>query len=180
MTTHSVAELKDISEGAIVTVCGLVTAVRQIVTKSGKMLKVGTVEDLTGKVDFVAYSETLEKFGSFLEPESKIIIGGKIQHRGDDEILISIIINDVSRVENCNLVNVFLNPDTPFEEIIALKDYLISHKGSDPVVFNVKNNDSMMKIVTASSFWVRADNEVQNVIKNHFKSDIELQSLDNV
>ncbi len=180
LTTHNISELKEIQEGAVITVCGLITGVKQIITKSNKMLKVGTVEDLTGKVDFVAYSEILEKFSSFLEPESKVIISGKIQRRGDDESLTSIIINNVSKVENCNIINIYLNRETRFEEIMALKDVLIDHKGSDPVIFNVKNNGSMLKILTSSSFWVRADNDIENLVKNHFKFDIQIQSLDSV
>ncbi len=178
LTTHNIAELKEIKEGAIVTVCGLITGVRQVFTKSNKMLKVGTVEDLTGNVDFVAYSEILDKYGSFLEPESKVIIGGKIQLRGDDESQVSIIINEVSKVENCNIVNIYLNQETRFEEMMALKDILTSHKGNDPVVFNVKNNGSMLKILAASNYWVRADSEIENLVKNHFKSDIQICSLD--
>ena len=180
LTTHSISELKELPENAVVTVCGLVTSVRQIFTKSGKMLKVGILEDLTGKVDFVAYSDMLEKFGTCLEPESKIIIGGKIQHRGDDETVINIVINDVSMVENCNIVNIYMNQKIRFQEMMALKDFLIEHKGSDPVVFNVKNNGNMMKILTSSNYWIRSDNEVQHLIKTRFKSDIKIQSLDKV
>lgn len=178
LTTHNIAELKEIKEGAIVTICGLITNVRQVFTKSNKMLKVGTIEDLTGKVDFVAYSEILDKYGSFLEPESKVILGGKIQLRGDDETLISVIINEVSKVENCNIVNIYLNQETRFEEMMALKDILAGHKGSDPVVFNVKNNGNMMKILAASNYWVRADSDIENLVRNHFKSEIQICSLD--
>ncbi len=178
LTTHNIAELKEIKEGAIVTVCGLITNVKQVFTKSNKMLKVGTIEDLTGKVDFVAYSEILDKFGSFLEPESKVILGGKIQLRGDDETQISVIINEVSKVENCNIVNIYLNRETRFEEMMALKDILSGHKGSDPVVFNVQNNGSMLKILAASNYWVRADSEIEHLVRNHFKSDIKICSLD--
>ncbi|NLF84344.1 MAG: hypothetical protein GX568_10270, partial [Candidatus Gastranaerophilales bacterium] len=178
LTTHNISELNELPEGAIITVCGLVTHVRQVFTKSNKMLKVGTVEDLTGKVDFVAYSEVLDKYGSYLEPESKVIIGGKIQHRGDEETIISIVINDVSKVENCSIVNIYLDESAGFQEIMGIKDYLITKKGGDPVVFNIKNNGSTIKVLAASAFWVRADNELENVIRTHFKSEVQLQSLD--
>ena len=178
LTTHNVSELSEIREGALVTICGLISSVRLITTKTGKMLKVGTIEDLTGTVEFVAYSEILNKFGEFLEPESKVIIGGKLQHRGDEEISVSVMINNVSKVENCNIVNINLSENMKFEEVIALKDLLISHKGTDPVVFNIGNNGSAVKILASSNYWVQANNDLQNIIKNHFKSDIEICSLD--
>ncbi len=179
LTTHNIAELKEIPEGALVTICGLITQVRQLYTKSNKLLKVGTVEDLTGKVEFVAYSEVLDKFGSYVEPESKVILGGKIQYRGDEESAPNLVINNVSKVENCNIVNISLNPESGFEELMSLKDFLAGHKGTDPVIFNVKNNGSMLKILASSNLWVRADNEIENIIKNHFRSEIDILSLDN-
>jgi len=178
LTTHNVSELSEIREGALVTICGLISSVRLITTKTGKMLKVGTLEDLTGTVEFVAYSEILNKFGEFLEPESKVIIGGKLQHRGDEEISVSVMINNVSKVENCNIVNINLSEGMKFEEVIALKDLLISHKGTDPVVFNIGDNGIAVKILASSNYWVQANNDLQNIIKNHFNSDIEICSLD--
>ena len=178
LTTHNVSELAEIREGALVTICGLISSVRLITTKSGKMLKVGTIEDLTGSVEFVAYSEILNKFGEFLEPESKVIIGGKLQHRGDEEISVNVMINNVSKVENCNIVNINMGENMKFEEIIALKDLLIEHKGTDPVVFKIGNNGSSVKILVSSSYWVQATNDLQNIIKNHFKSEVEICSLD--
>ena len=178
LTTHNVSELSEIREGALVTICGLISSVRLITTKTGKMLKVGTIEDLTGTVEFVAYSEILNKFGEFLEPESKVIIGGKLQHRGDEEISVSVMINNVSKVENCNIVNINLSENMKFEEVIALKDLLISHKGTDPVVFNIGDNGNVVKILASSNYWVQANNDLQNLVKTHFKSDIEICSLD--
>ncbi len=178
LTTHNVSELKNLKEGALVTICGLISGIRLITTKTNKMLKVGTLEDLTGSVEFVAYSEILNKFGDILEPESKVIIGGKVQQRGDEESSISIISSSVSRVENCNIVNINLGENVKFEEIMALKDLLVENKGTDPVVFNIGNNGTTIKILASSNFWVQANNDLQNIIKNHFKSDVEICSLD--
>ena len=61
---------------------------------------------------------------------------------------------------------------------MALKDMLTGHKGSDPIIFNVKNNGSMLKILASSNFWVRADSEIENLIRNHFRSEVEIFSLD--
>jgi hypothetical protein len=81
-------------------------------------------------------------------------------------------------VENCNIVNINMSEKMKFEEIIALKDLLIEHKGADPVVFNIGNNGNAVKILTSSNYWVQANNDLQNIIKNHFKSDVEICSLD--
>jgi len=179
LTTHNVSELTDLPEGAVITVCGLISSIRLITTKNNKMLKVGTLEDLTGTVDIVAYSEVLNQYNSFLEAESKVIISGKIQHRGDEEVTISIIIDTVRMVENCNLFNINIK-DTKFEIIMAVKDLLIQHKGNDPVIFNIKNDESDVKILANSNYWVKTSNDLINIINQNFNPDIHVDvcSLD--
>ena len=151
-----------------------------ITTKSNKLLKVGSIEDLTGNVEFVAYSEVLNKYNSILESRSKVIIGGKIQHRGDEDVTISIIINDVSAVDNCNIVNIYLEEESKFEDLMALKDLLIQYKGSDPVIFNVGNNGNSVKILSSSGFWIQSSNDIQHLVKNKFSSvkEMTICSLD--
>ncbi len=180
LTTHKVSELQDIKEGSIVTVCGLISSIRQITTKTNKILKVGSIEDLTGNVDFVAYQEVLNEYNSCLEPELKVIISGKVQFRGDEEVTASIIINKVTRVENCNLVNFTLDKQAKFEDIMLLKDIMVKYKGSDPVIFNIENNGSPLKILTNQNFWVNTSNDLIKVIDNHFGSKVKLEvkSLD--
>ena len=174
LTTHTISELTELPEGSFVTICGLISTIKLITTKQNKLLKVGTIEDLTGNVEFVAYSEVLNQYNSLLESRSKVILGGKIQHRGDEEITISIIIDSVCAVDNCNIVNIYLNEESPFEELMALKDLLIKHKGSDPVIFNIGNNGNSVKILSASNFWIQSGNDIQNIIKSQFNSVKEL------
>ncbi len=178
LTTHNISELKDLSEGSMITICGLISSVRLITTKTNKMLKVGSIEDLTGNVEFVAYSKTLQEYNALLETESKVIIGGKIQHRGDEETTISIIISTVTKVENCNIFNIHLNKNLKFEEIVALKDVLVQHKGNDPVVLNVGENGNSIKILASSYHWVQTTNDLQHLITKHFESAVDIKSLD--
>lgn len=179
LTTHNISELADLPEGAMVTICGLITSIRLITTKNNKLLKVGTLEDLTGKVDIVAYSEMLNKYNELLEAEKKVIIGGKIQHRGDEEVTISIIISNVNAVENCNLVDIQLKETAKFEHIVGIKDLLCKYKGQDPVIFTIGNNGTCTKVLTNSNFWVTANNEVMHLVKSHFgtEADINFRAL---
>lgn len=180
LTTHSVSELKEIQDGALITVCGLISSVRLIQTKTGKFLKAGTIEDLTGTIEFVAFSDTLNKFNELLETEQKVILGGKVQFRGDEEPQPSIVINDVKKVEHCNIVNLSISPQHKFENIMMLKDILVQHKGSDPVIFNLESEGGQMKILTGQQFWVKAGNDLSSIIAREFTPAIgmNIKSLD--
>ncbi|MFA6990375.1 MAG: DNA polymerase III subunit alpha, partial [Candidatus Gastranaerophilaceae bacterium] len=180
LTTHKITDLGELKENSYVTVCGLISSIKLITTKKNTQLKVGSIEDLTGNVEFVAFSSVLEKYGSLIEPESKVILAGKIQHRGEEEHNINIVVDNVKCVENCNLVDIHLNVSRPYEDIVFLKDTIIEHKGDDPVILNLTNNDNPLKILANSNFWVNASNEFVNKIEKQFNKEVkvEIRSLD--
>lgn len=141
LTTHNISELKDMPNDKSVTVCGLLTQVRQIPTKKDptKFLKAGIIEDLTGKVEFVAFHKTLIDYNSFLESEKKVIISGKVQKRDEEQY--SIVVDSVKSVDNSNIVTISINDEMKFEELVGLKDMLAHFKGGDPLVMKVKEDD---------------------------------------
>ena len=167
LTTHNINELEDLPNDASVTVCGLLSSVRQIPTKKDptKFLKAGVIEDLTGEIAFVAFHKTLETCNSFLEPEKKVIISGKLQKR--DENNTQIIIESVKPVENSNIVTITFRQELPFETIVAIKDSLSIHRGSDPLVFKTESDDgATTKILASANFWLNANNDlIQNINK---------------
>lgn len=180
LTTHNIAELKDMPNEKPVTVCGLLTQVRQIPTKKDptKFLKAGIIEDLTGKVEFVAFHKTLINYNSFIESEKKVILSGKVQKRDEDQY--NIIVDSVKAVENSNIVTLSINEEMPFEELVGLKDVLSKFKGQDPLVLKLKEDDRDIKILSNSHFWVEASNELVHAVNANFaqKVDISVKSLD--
>ena len=180
LTTHRTLDLAEIKDGTYITICGLISSVRLISTKNNKLLKVGMVEDLYGNVEFVAFQETLNKYNSFIEPEQKVILSGKVQLRGDDEgATVNIVVDQVKPVENCNLIDIFINEKPAFEQIVAIRDYLVKFQGSDPVILNITEKDKNMKILVNSKFWVNTTNDFLNGFKKIFEGfDIKMRSLD--
>lgn len=181
LTTHNIAELKDMPNDKSVTICGLLTQVRQIPTKKDptKFLKAGIIEDLTGKVEFVAFHKTLINYNSFIESEKKVILSGKVQKRDEDQY--NIIVDSVKPVDNSSIVTISLKDEMKFEELVGLKDVLAHFKGGDPLVMSVKEPDGTdARILCDSHFWVEASNDLVYAVNNNFaqKVDIAIKSLD--
>lgn len=181
LTTHNIAELKDMPNDKPVTICGLLTQVRQIPTKKDptKFLKAGIIEDLTGKVEFVAFHKTLINYNSFIESEKKVILSGKVQKRDEDQY--NIIVDSVKPVDNSSIVTISLKDEMKFEELVGLKDVLAHFKGGDPLVMSVKEPDGKdARILCDSHFWVEASNDLVYAVNNNFaqKVDIAIKSLD--
>ncbi len=180
LTTHNINELEDLPNDTFVTVCGLLSSVRQIATKKDptKFLKTGVIEDLTGEVPFVAFHKTLQNYNTLIETEKKVIISGKYQRR--EEGSAQIIIESVKPVENSNIVTLGLRKDISFEALIALKDLLANFKGSDPLVIKADNNGEETRILASSNFWINSTNEmIQSVEKQFSKvAEISVNSLE--
>lgn len=77
--THKISELAELSNDKVVTICGLITATKQIPTKKDptKFLRFVTVEDLSGKTDVIAFNSKIQEYGPYLENEQRVIISGK-------------------------------------------------------------------------------------------------------
>ena len=174
LTTHNISELQDLQNDTFVTVCGLLSSVRQIATKKDptKFLKTGIIEDLTGEVAFVAFHKTLQNYNSLLEPEKKVIISGKYQKR--DENNSQIIIENVKPVDNSNIVTITLKKEIPFETLIAIKDLLANFKGTDPLVFKADNNGQTTKILASSNFWINTSNDFTQSLEKNFSDFVKI------
>lgn len=181
LMTHKISDLVEIPNEKIVTICGLITTVKQIPTKKdpSKFIKFLTIEDLTGKIEVVCFNKKIQEFDAFLQAEQKVIISGKVSRREEDSI--SLILENVKPVENSNIFTLELLEEITYEELVALKDILVKYNGSDPVVIKVSSGDDNVKIISSSIFWVNSSNDLVNSINKNFskKVSVKINSLDN-
>lgn len=178
LMTHKISELKNMKEKDMATICGLITSVRKIPTKKdpSKFIIIANIEDLTDKVEVVGFNKVVVEYGDFIVPENKVIISGKVQHR--EEGATSLLIDSVKPVENSNLVTITLNQEMKYEELVGVKDILAKFHGSDPVLFKIPETND--KILTSSTFWVSATNDLKSAIDKHFsdKLVVSIKSMD--
>ena len=182
LMTHKISEIPELPNEKVVTICGLVTAVKQIPTKKDptKFIRFVTVEDLTGKVDCVCFHKKLLEFGDLLQQDNKVVITGRVQHRGE-EGQVSVLIENVKSVENSNIVTLSLKKDVKYEELCGIKNILAKHHGDDPVMFKLPPTDGYStKILTSPTFWVNSTNDLVNHMKQFFPNevDVSIRSLD--
>ena len=175
LMTHKITEIPEQPNDKIVTICGLITAVKQIPTKKDptKFIRFITVEDLSGKIEVIAFNGKIQEYGDYLQNEQRVIISGKVNRRSDDEPP-SLIVETVKTVDNSNIFTISLIDDFKFEEIVLLKNLLCQYSGSDPVTLKLKDFDNDVKILTSSLFWVNSSNELINKLNKAFPNRIEI------
>lgn len=181
LMTHKISDIREVPNDKMVTICGLITSVKQIPTKKdpSKFIKFITIEDLTGKIEVVCFSKKQVEYDPYLQSEHKVIISGKVSRR--DEESVSLILETAKPVENSNIFTLELLEEISYEELVALKDILVKHNGSDPVIIKVSSGDDDVKIISSSIFWVNSSNDLVSSLEKIFpgKVDIKIKSLDN-
>lgn len=181
LMTHKISDIAEVPTDKIVTICGLITSAKQIPTRKDptKFIKFITVEDLSGKIEIVCFNKKLVEYDTYLQPEHKVIITGKVSRRDEDSL--SLLLETAKPVENSNIVTLELLEEISYEELVALKDILYKYNGSDPVVVKVSTDGTPVKVLTSSIFWVNSSNELVTTIKKYFPTQVavNIKSLDN-
>ncbi len=181
LMTHKITEIPDLPNEKTVTICGLITAMKQVATKKdpSKFIRFLTVEDLSGKIDVVSFNNKIQEYGSLLEPEQRVIISGRVSRRSEDEPIM-IVVDNVKPVDNSNIFTIQIKEDLKYEELFYLKQMLCDNKGSDPVLLKLTDDTGTVKVLTASMFWVETSNDLVNKLKKRFEDriDISIKSMD--
>ncbi len=144
-----------------------------------KFVRFVTIEDLTGRIDTLAFNSKIAEYNDFLQNEQRIIVSGKVSRRSDEDPAI-ILIDTVKPVDNSNIFTIKLKSEMKYEELFLLKQMLCQHNGSDPVMLKLKDLTGEVKILTSSIFWVNSSNDLVNNLKKGFgdKVDISIKSMD--
>ena len=182
LMTHKISEIDNLPNEKNVTICGLVTAAKQIPLKKDptKFIRFLTIEDLTGKIDAIAFNSKIAEYGDFLQNEQRVIISGKVSKREGEEKP-TILIDTVKTVDNSNIFTIKLPEDFKYEELVLLKNILCQNKGSDPVTIKIKDIDGdYVKVLTSSMFWVESSNDLVNKLNKQFNNrvEIDIKSMD--
>jgi DNA polymerase-3 subunit alpha len=80
----------------IITIAGIAASFGARVTKAGKPFGSGMLEDRTGQIDFVMFSNTFANYGSFMKTDGLYALTGYPQKRGEG---FSFIVNSVRPLE---------------------------------------------------------------------------------
>ena len=181
LMTHKISEIPNVANEKIVTICGLVVGTKQIPTKNDptKFVRFVTIEDLTGKIDTLAFNSKIAEYNEFLQNEQRIIVSGKVSRRGDDDPPI-ILIDSVKPVDNSNIFTIEIKDNMKYEELFLLKQMLCQYAGSDPVMLKLPDLTGDVKILASSMFWVNSSNDLVNKLHKGFgeKIAVSIKSLD--
>ena len=126
-------------------VVGLLTGCRTLVTRTGNPMAVGTIEDYSGSVEFVVFSEALSAVRERLVNETVVGVIGTADFRRDTPQLVVSAVREprelpertVSEMHIALDESVLADPAAGEEALCELRSVLIDHHGPCPVYLHV-------------------------------------------
>ncbi|MEZ4574959.1 MAG: DNA polymerase III subunit alpha [Vampirovibrionales bacterium] len=153
MATHELGQLKGLSDGTTIQVAGLITNVTHRLTRKNKPMLIGQLEDLSGRAEFVAFSEALETYGDELAAGQTVVLEVTFSIRGDDSY--SLVVESAKLVDDVTILDLYFNRPPRFEEVDMIRNVLGKLRGEDPVIINWPGDDT--KLVVGKQFWVNSE-----------------------
>ncbi|HYF00777.1 MAG TPA: OB-fold nucleic acid binding domain-containing protein, partial [Planctomycetota bacterium] len=162
LSTTTVDHLKELEDGQEVTIGGIVSGMKTMITKNGKnagqkyaMLKFA---DLTGSVEAVCFSTDFERNRAHLVNDAIVFATGRVGFRNDQPSLrISRVLPaDKAREELTGSVRVTVEAAGLEQDLLVqLQEVLKSNPGPCPVLFEVETAQGMKVLVkTANEHFV--------------------------
>jgi DNA polymerase-3 subunit alpha len=151
-TSMPISGVADASDGAIVTLGGLVSSVQLKTTKrSGDRWAIVALEDLEGVVEVMVWPNTFTKFATLLNDDAILLMKVRIEKRDDEGprvAALEVSVPDISAAHS-GPVNVYI-PETRVNSAVmdSLRQILSAHPGTTEVHLTVVQSDKFVSVKT--------------------------------
>lgn len=148
-------------EGKTITVAGILTECRRIMSRSKREMLVGIVEDLTGQIPVIAFhSDRLNQIASFFVDDNPVYLTGRVRVNQDE---ISLMCEEIKPIDMDNLIMPLHIDIDGLEEPTILSQIcntIVQFSGNHPVWIHTNGQI----IETHPRFWVTPTTGVQDTL----------------
>jgi len=167
--TYSILEMKEKSE---VKICGVSTALKEIMTKKGDRMAFISLEDLTGCVEVVVFSDVYAKCSEWLKSDDPIHVTGTVeQGEKGAKIMASdiVLLRDLNE-QRTHRVNFNIDAkEADAGKLAALKTIISRYQGACRSFLHLNmENSSRVTIKLSEAYKVSASEELTVEVSNLF------------
>jgi DNA polymerase-3 subunit alpha len=156
----TLTELKELREGEMRVVGGVVTALLRRYTKRGDLMATFVLEDLGAALEVMVFPKTMSSYGHVLEEDAIVCVKGRLDLRDDDPKIIAMEVTQPElvldggppvriRVKRAALNN---------EKVERLKEILRIHPGDSAVYVHLEGADRTTVLQLADEYLVDSSN----------------------
>jgi DNA polymerase-3 subunit alpha len=173
-TDLDISALPKLQNGAEVKVCGLVSALKEIVTKKGDRMAFLTLEDMKGFVEVILFPEVFKAALPRLRGGDPLLIKGTLDISEETIKLKAMEVHSLPELPS--------SPMNPFHmkiplsnltssQLIHLKEIIKAHRGSSKVLLHLVDGSNRETIVALpDQYTVDPSPNFKNTVQNLFKS----------
>ena len=152
----TVTELAEAADNTEVVVCGMVSSMKTIITKKGKPMGFVTLEDLTGSLEVVVFTEIYERFRPHLEPDSVLLVKGVVNSREEEDKKV-VCRGIIPLPKEPKQLFLRVNRGAELSKLLELKEILAREPGSIPVYLYFPHTRKIL--LTEEKFWITEKEE---------------------
>jgi DNA polymerase-3 subunit alpha len=145
------SELHNMPDSVQVRVIGMAGQVRQVVTKTGKLMAFVQLEDRSGECEVIVFSKVFDNVRAALETGRVLLVHGRIDHKEEEEVKI-IAEGAIPLSPEPQEVQICCRGDVDEGRLLALKNILTGSQGSWPVSLEFPSTNK--KVILPGEFWL--------------------------
>ena len=149
-TNANAVSIKELQDGGIVRIGGLVQNAKTIKTKKGDLMAFVTIEDMHGAVEAIVFSRVFALARDLLEEDQPVLIQGQIQKDEQSVKILADAVVPIDKAEETWAASVHFNLEisrTDREALESLHALLKQHPGSCPAFLHLRSPDKTDSII---------------------------------
>ncbi|PJA47713.1 DNA polymerase III subunit alpha [Candidatus Uhrbacteria bacterium CG_4_9_14_3_um_filter_36_7] len=163
---------------------GLVVSVKEILTKQNERMAFITLEDLSGKIEAIAFPKVYASIKTFCQPDRLLVISAKISQRKGEET--KLLVHHAQEIEeehilelkqklqqgiwtetpnvhsSQKMIDIVFSGQPSAELIDGLREIFTQHKGTSQICFCIEMNHHSRRIKT--DYFIKDSPEILDVL----------------
>jgi len=148
LASHEISSLKQLGDGQRIVLGGLIAKLRTVPIKTGrnagKKMLIATLEDFSGAIEVVVFSEQLPEFQHLLRPDAVVFIDGSVDRRREEPSIRAtriIPVEDAQRELARSVVLRLQSTGGPLDSLPEVQTLCRQHRGRCEVYLEIAGPD---------------------------------------
>ena len=149
-TNANAISIKELKDGGVVRIGGLVRSTKNIKTKKGELMAFVTIEDMHGSVEVIVFSRVFSDVRDLLEEDRPVLVQGQVQKDEKSVKILADMVIPINKAEETWAASVHFNLEisrTDREGLEKLHTILKRHSGLCPAFLHLRSSDNADSII---------------------------------